>query len=685
MSQRVSFNGAFSNILQHWKLVLPLVLIVLAMFITYDVRDDPIELEGIKDRIEQTVLSQVQSAFSTQVESQYPLASPALKEQKVAQLMAPVIKTGTVEMNGQTFVIKDIVEQQFTGYKAVFQTDEGQTYMGSIDPFFYYMFANNLNAHGSMGDTLAVVDGKEQWVITRRNAPTQDVPVGKPEMHVWLMSKLYELYGISSTSSISERFNAIFLLPVYVAMLAIIPAFFLVRRFSNDWFAFLGAVLMTSVGIYVSRTVAGSVDNDAYSVLFPVAIVCLVVYALSSKKYWQSAVFGICAGLLQGWYATAWDSSTFIFVFCVASVFAYLGHIALSSVVSHLKTHKHAWVKELSASMRSFWTDAKLPLVALACFAFTSFVAQLALKGTNIFTMTRVLVFGGQASFVTFDSANIWPNVYSSVAELNPANFGNIVDSLGGSILFTLAFIGLVLLVLSQVALSKHKSWFIVGSVALTSIWVGGFVQKTNPWFASLLANHELLFVVLLFVPVGLALAFAAYRSHTTPHLFLAIILSVWMAGTMYMSFNGVRFIMLLGPAFSFATVIGLFYLFSFVVEKITKLFTQPSKYVVLGVQAVGLVLFAWLAIFPQVSTAYGIGESPSILFDDAWYEAFTYVKANAQEDAILTSWWDYGHFFNAIAERGSTFDGANQASPASYWVGHLLMENNMSNFMQIL
>lgn len=50
-------------------------------------------------------------------------------------------------------------------------------------------------------------------------------------------------------------------------------------------------------------------------------------------------------------------------------------------------------------------------------------------------------------------------------------------------------------------------------------------------------------------------------------------------------------------------------------------------------------------------------------------------IKDNSAEDAIITSWWDFGHFFAAISDRGVTFDGGSQTSPQSHWVGRLLME----------
>jgi len=64
-------------------------------------------------------------------------------------------------------------------------------------------------------------------------------------------------------------------------------------------------------------------------------------------------------------------------------------------------------------------------------------------------------------------------------------------------------------------------------------------------------------------------------------------------------------------------------------------------------------------------------------IFNDAWYNALIAIKQDSSENAIITSWWDFGHFYSAISHRGSTFDGASQTDPKAHWVGKLLMEND--------
>ena len=60
-------------------------------------------------------------------------------------------------------------------------------------------------------------------------------------------------------------------------------------------------------------------------------------------------------------------------------------------------------------------------------------------------------------------------------------------------------------------------------------------------------------------------------------------------------------------------------------------------------------------------------------------------MKQDSNKDAIITSWWDFGHHFKALADRRVTFDGTTQTAAAAHWVGKLLMVDNEEEAMGIL
>jgi dolichyl-diphosphooligosaccharide--protein glycosyltransferase len=193
------------------------------------------------------------------------------------------------------------------------------------------------------------------------------------------------------------------------------------------------------------------------------------------------------------------------------------------------------------------------------------------------------------------------------------------------------------------------------------------------------------LFLILLFLPVGLALLVSFFGRNISHKLFIVMLLSVWMAGTIYMSLNGVRFILLLAPAFAIAAGAGLYYIAQYINSYISKEFDIKDKFKQL-IPGYAVISIIFLTIFsPMYTQAYAIGNSALPNFDDAWYDAMYKIDNETNQNTIITSWWDFGHFFAAVGNRGVTFDGGSQTTPQSHWVGKLLLEGDEDVSVDIL
>jgi len=88
------------------------------------------------------------------------------------------------------------------------------------------------------------------------------------------------------------------------------------------------------------------------------------------------------------------------------------------------------------------------------------------------------------------------------------------------------------------------------------------------------------------------------------------------------------------------------------------------------------VVTLLFLILFQPIATqAKAIGDGSLPNFDDGWYAGMEKIKNETSQDAIITSWWDFGHFFATVGDRGVTFDGGSQTTPQAHWVGKLLLE----------
>ena len=70
---------------------------------------------------------------------------------------------------------------------------------------------------------------------------------------------------------------------------------------------------------------------------------------------------------------------------------------------------------------------------------------------------------------------------------------------------------------------------------------------------------------------------------------------------------------------------------------------------------------------------------------NDAWYNTLTFIEENSDEDAVINSWWDYGHWFKAVAKRRVLFDGKTQNSPIAFWMARVLTTDDEKEAVGIL
>ena len=528
------------------KKALPILLILIVMWIAFFVRAGPVELSGLEERVEANTYNNIRNLLSQQIDQQYPNLNPSYKQELLDEEFAKVVDTGRVVFNDEVIEIAPLVQSNVNSVRSAFQAENGQTYLNAIDPYHFLKLAENVQKTGHMGTTLKVDSqtGEQRPFVEYKVAPEGIYVQDKVEFHVWLESKLLDMRGLDENSPFGEKIAAVFLLPVIFAMLSAIPIFLLIRKYSNDFFAFMGALLLVSIGTFVSRTIAGFVDTDAYNVFFPLLVVASLVYAFVYKDKKLIIALAAIAGFFQGMFLWAWGAGWFIFLFLVFSLLGYIGYVILLEIIHKEKIFSESVINSISvlgtyfiSSMIFTYLFVQKNLISQA-FHRTETALQEGLKGAT--------------------SGNIWPNVLSSVAELNSASFNAIMNSVGGKIIFLIALLGLVLFIVSEIQKRRKDlalySW---GITAIALVWYLAIVFGGA--FAELTVNSRILFLALLFLPLGASLALALFANLRTERVLLVILLSVWIGGTIFMSLTGVRFILLLAPAFAISFALGLY------------------------------------------------------------------------------------------------------------------------------
>ncbi len=159
---------------------------------------------------------------------------------------------------------------------------------------------------------------------------------------------------------------------------------------------------------------------------------------------------------------------------------------------------------------------------------------------------------------------------------------------------------------------------------------------------------------------------------------FIGFLFIFWIAVMLYVSSNAIRFSLLLAvPA---AVCFGLFWekVFDYLSRLIGRLWKMPKiKEALIAVFVILFLLFAF-------DKALTVSETEPLM-NKSWWRVLNEIKIQTPKSAILNSWWDYGHWFKAIAERRVIFDGATQNTPMSYWMGRVFLTDNETEATGIL
>ncbi len=616
--ETINIGGVFESFNKNKKVLIPLIIILICMSFSIYFRMYPAHLPVTDDWARSSVYNHYKSQISSQVNQQNPFLPDANKKEIIDKEFSNILQTQKTEIEAN-------IKELSTYFKSRLQDDSGQTYLLAIDPYFWYRNARNYLDHGFAQDI--EIDGN--YYDTHRLAPFMEEDVikntkdkgeivktnnkfggwwGKKfgNLNVFLEVWLYRLVHLFNENV--SLMAVCFYIPVIISSLAVIPAFLIAKRISGNVGGFFAGLMVAVHPFFISRTAGGFADTDAYNVFFPLLIAWLFLEAFEAKDNLKRIFFASLSGLCIGLFSFAWSGWSFIFDFLIGTAGIYI----LYQVIIHRKEFK----KSILGILR--YKPIKNTLTILVTFLLSSGIFVILFMGLNTFTraFTEYIHFAGMKAVAV---TSLWYNVYTTVAELNPLSWNQIVQQIGGSFLLFIAFIGVLL--------------------TLTKKDIHG---KIDIKYASLIM--------------------------------------IWFFATAYASTKGVRFILIMVPAFSlgFGIACGIVYQFT------TKWITKEMQLNKIISCFIVFILLSLLMINP-IKTANGTAKNEIPSMNDAWYEALTKIRENSSEDAIINSWWDFGHWFKAIADRGVTLDGGGQNQKQAHWLGRLMLTSDENVSMGII
>jgi len=635
----VDLRAVGNFIVKHRVFLLLLIPIFLSIFLRVTPAYLPITDQWATD----SVINNLRSQIEGQIDQQYPNLPSQNKGVLVENEMQRLLREQKSQVDQQ-------IRATSNSLKARMQDDSGQTYLLAIDPYFWMRHVRNILENGHPGDEIR--DGKP-WDNHMLAPSGRPVPVDM--FHAYFTAFIFKFLNFFNRDL--NLMTVIFYIPVIISALSVIPAFFITRKITGNFGGFIAATIVAIHPSFLTRTAGGFADTDAYNVMFPLFIAWLFLEALEAKNTRNSMILSAVAGLLVGLYSFTWSGWWYIFDFILASAVLY--------VVYYTYVHR----KELKSN-------------------FGKFVRQKAIKNSLLFLLIFFLVSGISVTlFVNFDQfasfsstaigfaklkevgiTKIWPNVYTTVAEQNPASLNNVINqvSLGKVYFLLIALMGVTLTLTRR---DPRKLWFILGTLAWYIIVFLFKIQNLNT------------FLVLITIPIIIRILIAVWESDTTIDIKYAIFLMLWFIATIYASTKGVRFTLLVVPAFAIGLGIAVGDIYKYASSWITKGLNVNKLVSKIAVMAMLIVVL----LIPPFTSALNIGKNEIPSFNDAWRNSLERIKADSQPDAIINSWWDFGHWFKFWADRAVTFDGTTQNTAQAHWIGKVLLTDDETVAIGIL
>ncbi len=639
----LNFKGIYSNLSKYFVFFLILIPLLLSVYI----RTIPDEMPIAQQWARNGIYNNIRSNIASQISQQYP----NLPEENMNALIEQQLNTF---LGQQSQAIEEAVIQQAEILKEQFKDEKGNMYLGDIDSYYWLRYARNIVEKGHIEDEIregVLIDNH----MTAPNGFIVDVNI-----YPYLIAYLYKF--LSFFNSEITLMKASFYTPLFLSFIAIIAAFLIGKKLSGNLAGLIAAILIAVNPTILSRSLGS--DNDIVNAVFPLLIMLFTIYAFDTKNIKQKIVFALFAGIFIGVYSFAWSGWWFLFLFIIGATCIYAGYLLFFDFWNNRKDIKKILNNKTLINI----------VIFLVVFLIASYISLAIFGKEDLFFKS----FFNPLKIVSIKDASrgasIWPNVYTTVAELNEADFGQIISSLGGALFLWIGLMGSIISLTMLEKKEKKTSLFNWMYLSFSALYFALVV-----YIATAQSISILILLILISLPLIIGLVLSVLIRHEVDPIH-SILLTIWFIATIYASTKGIRFILLIVP--TFAVSFSVF--FGELAEKLSR-FISNSLDINKNISKFILIVFSLALLLTPIQQGYATAYNYIPSVNDAWVDSLTKIKQESSQDAIINSWWDFGHWFKYFGDRGVTFDGASQNSAQAHWMGKILLTDNEEHAIAIL
>ncbi len=568
----------------------------------------------------------------------------------------------------------------------------GLPYFSEMDSYYNYRLTNNYVEKGILGDS--VVNGTN-W-DEHSYYPNGRV-VDYPPLITYVTTIFYQIANMFKDIPLK---NVAFWTGSIVASLCVIPAYLLGRRITNDYGGIVSGIIIATAPTYFAHTFAGFFDTDMFNMIFPLIAMWFFIESVITNSVIKSVIFAVLSAVSLAVFSMAWVG--YVFYVALIAIIAIIYAIISFIYNKKIEHRKYANVKDVISEHKEILSVIVILGLGAAFMILT--------KGVGSISETIINFIGVNDVQSLAQTAGSFPNVYISVSEMQIpdfitsgvsaliANQGSLVGGVGGLLVFASAILGIVLLIWKIINPSKTKAEFISDMKKTKSgkektAGKGKNLDTTSK--TSKLSSQEI-------------------KNKTKNNLFFSVMLTIWIAITIYVSFKGSRFIstLVLPISLSSGIFVGLIgdyfketklsnetlFLVAFIagtvlVYPVTYLLNYSIIVALIG-GAIAAAIIAFIKnqkytapilmliilfaiVVPSICGAGLISYSIAPGTDDGMWSAMEWVNNNTPNDTVIMSWWDFGHMFAVSADRHVSFDGGSQNSQRAFWMGKAMSTSN--------
>ena len=527
--------------------------------------------------------------------------------------------------------------------KSFYQDDTGLPYFSEMDSYYNFRLTQDLIDHGYLGDIK--INGT-QWDLHSSYPPGKSADY--PPLIAYLTELVYKFINLFSQVSLAA---VSFWMGPFIASLAVIPAYLLVSRVTNDYGGVTAGLLVGLAPSYFAHTFAGFFDTDMFSMLIPLLIIYFFVLSILANDIRNRTIFAVLSAISMLIFTLAWQGWWYIFDLVIASVIIYL---IVSKYIFKIKPIKST--ENITGKLA--WFNDKPELYSLLVFLILSVILMAINLGVTGL-LNALLEPINVSQLQTAVQATSYPNVYVSVSELQIPSIIEIINGVGGYLPFFFGIFGVIALAWN-LKTKKAKKEELPAKKPKKPRRRGKANRRVEEEKA---IEKDIQTITPDDIP------------QKRNYIFYIVLFTLWLLITAYAMTKGVRFIenFSLPIALSAGIFVGLIY--GYIQGRVSD--TSYQKAI--------MVIIVIVVAFSPVTTAYGISTSVVPGTDDSMVSSLEWIKNNTSNNTVITSWWDYGHLFTAVADRPVTFDGSSQNSPRAYWVGKALLTSNETLSVGIL